>query len=471
MDEFNRGLDNEQVNSDVMGETTDIQENAESVAQETFETEPETVIDEPQTEPQPEQPAPPVEPVITPTWNPVSYTPVEPVKDYKPASKGLKVFSGIMALVILLTAATATGYFLGKNSNSVTGIGSKVEVELDSIPRDEDKYNASSVYTMVDESVVGINVYNSSGLASGASGVVYSEDGYIVTNDHIYSEIGAAKFRIYMSDGKEYDAVYVAGDSISDLAVLKITDKVKLKPAKFGDSSELICGDDVVAIGRPSDATAKSSITSGIVSLPRRRVKTTSNYTSSLIQTDSAINPGSSGGALVNMYGQVVGITSSKLAGVEYDSVGYAIPSVMVKRVVEQLIEEGKVVDRAKLGITYTEYSSLYAIIGGTDYVGLYIASVSKECDLHGIAGEGDIITHINGIEITNDDVVLDIIEESKAGDTITLTIVGKNGIPTDYSVELKVNIGESSYSTVENKPETESQPSQGGTFDFPDGE
>ncbi len=468
MDDINKEFENEQIeqNSIETAEENNAQPVEGDAQQETVKSE------EPENSTEYAVASEEKVPDSTPNWSPINYTPAAPVADYRPASKGLRIFATIMVMVILLTAASAAGYFLGKNSNNLTGIGTKVEVELDSIPRDGDKYNASSVYSMVDESVVGLQVYNMSGLATGASGVVYSSDGYIITNDHIYAEIGAAKFRVYTSDGKEYDAVYVAGDSISDIAVLKITDNAKLKPATFGNSDELICGDDVVAIGRPSDATDSSSITSGIVSLPKKRVKTTTNYSSTLIQTDSAVNPGSSGGALVNMYGQVVGIVSSKLAGVQYDTVGFAVPSTTVKRVVEQLIEHGKVIDRAKLGITYTEYTSLHAIVGNTENVGLLIASVSKECDLFGEAEAGDLITHINDIEITKDDIVLDLIENSKAGDTVVLTILDKDGVATDHKVVLKANIGESSYSDVENKPDTDSSSEGNGeTFDFPDGE
>ncbi|MBP3705971.1 MAG: hypothetical protein J6J13_01810, partial [Clostridia bacterium] len=166
----------------------------------------------------------------------------------------------------------------------------------------------------------------------------------------------------------------------------------------------------------------------------------------SLIQTDSAINPGSSGGALINMYGQIIGITASKLAGVQYDAVGFAIPTTTVKRVVEQLIKHSKVIDRAKLGITYKEVNSVTAQIENFSNIGLYIDSVAEDSDIYGKAHKNDLITHINGILITNDDIVLDIIEESYAGDIVKLTIVSSNGITNTYEVTLKANIGQSSY-------------------------
>ena len=211
-----------------------------------------------------------------------------------------------------------------------------------------------------------------------------------------------------------------------------------------------------------------------MVSLTSRRVKTTSNYSARLIQTDSAINPGSSGGALVNMYGQVVGITSSKLAGVQYDAVGFAIPTTTLKRGVEQLISEGKVVDRAKLGITYTEVNSVTAEINDVAAVGLKVVSVGEDSDIYGKVSEGDIITHINGIEITNDDIILNVIDDCKAGDTVSLTVLLSNGNTVDFNVKLKANTSDSSYSaTIDGAQNDSSKPesSSGGTFDFPFGD
>lgn len=410
----------------------------------------------------------------SPVWNKVNYTPATPIENYKPMSKGLKVFCVVIAAVVAITGACTAGYFWGRGSVTNNYIGADVDVDLAAKPKDTDQNTPEQIYEQVNKSIVGIRVYNEAGNASDASGVIYTQDGYIITNDHIYSEIGAPKFKVFMYDGTEYDATYVAGDSVSDLAVLKI-DADNLQAAEFGNSNELVNGESVVAIGRPNDATDYSSITGGMISLTKRRVKTTSNYTARLIQTDSAINPGSSGGALVNMYGQVVGITSSKLAGVEYDAVGFAIPTTTMKRVAEQLISDGKVTDRAKLGITYTEINSVTAEIKNYETVGLLVVSVSEDSDIYGKVGEGDIITHVNGIEITNDDIILDVIEDSKAGDKISLTVLLSGGSEVDFDVKLKANTSDSSYSaTITNERDdsmTESGGSSGGAFNFPYGE
>ncbi len=403
-------------------------------------------------------------------FNPINYTPVTELKEYKPLSKGFKLFCLIMAAVILLSGTCLTGYFIGKNSISGSSFGQKIELNLAPKPQDTDAMSAAQIYNKVNPCIVGIVVYNKSGAASQASGVIYTEEGYIITNDHIYSEVSAPKFKIYTYDGKEYDAEYIAGDKVSDLAVLKVENE-KFTPAEFGNSDQLICGEDVVAIGRPNDAKRSSSITMGIISATDRRVSTTTNYSSRLIQTDSAINPGSSGGALVNVYGQVIGITSSKLASTEYDAVGYAIPTTIMKRIVTELIEKGKVVSRAKLGITYTAIDSVTAEINNYKTTGLYVASVAEDSDLYTKVTEGDIITQINGIDVTSDSVVLDIIEQSRAGDKITVTVITKSGATKTLEAVLRANVSESSYTEIEKPDQSKPDTNNGGAFNFPFGE
>lgn len=405
-----------------------------------------------------------------PVYNPVNYTEPQVINDYKPMKKGLRVFALILAFIIFLTGGCLTGYFIGKsrsNGNYIYKNDKKPAVNLEARPANTDEMTAAQVYEKVNKSVVGILIYNNEGKMSQASGIVFSKDGYIVTNDHIYSEVPSAKFKIYTHDKKEYDAVFVAGDVISDLAVLKI-ESGEFEPAVFGDSEELYYGQNVVAIGRPSDALDASSITDGIISAVNRRISVTSSYNSRLIQTSCAINPGSSGGALVNMYGQVVGVTSSKLVSTAYDNVGYAIPTTIMKRIVDELIAEGKVVSRAKLGITYTMIDSVTAQITNQKSIGMKIASVAEDSGLYGKAEENDIITHINGQKITDDLIVLDIIEEASAGDTITVTIITTKGEEKTVDAVLKANIGESSYKKSAIKEESSQG---GGIFDFPEGE
>lgn len=343
--------------------------------------------------------------------------------DKDSSSAGIKVFFAMLAVVVMLVAAVAVGYIFGKSdyytdnkSNSATSFHSKSEAELaDSI----------TVYNNLSPSVVNIYIYNDKSVAS-ASGVVYTADGYIVTNDHIYSEIASPKFLVVFSDGTEYDAEFVAGDTRSDLAVLKINGE-NLKPAVFGDYSELVTGEQVVAIGYPSGAGVEAIFTSGTISSKGIRVRGASSFSTKMIQTDTPINPGNSGGALVNMYSQVVGITSAKLTGTQYDSVGYAIPSYTVVKVIDSLIKNGYVEGRGKLGITYTEINSVSSRVEGLP-TGLQIQEVTSNSDLYGKGlKKGHIITHINDIEITRADIALDIIDSTAPGESMSFTVYDPN--------------------------------------------
>lgn len=405
--------------------------------------------------------------------NPIRYSTVSPMTDTSKEKKGLKLFCILMALVIVLTGGCLAGYFVGKDSKSGADLYSKVDVDLAAKPKDTDQSTAGEIYEKTAPSIVGIRVYNEKGQSGEASGVIYTKEGYVITNDHIYSEIGAPIFRVYTHDGKEYEAEYIGGDIVSDLAVLKIKNPKDLVPAELGQSEEIFCGEQVVAISRNGGAASSSNITQGIISLTKRRVSNASNYSLNLIQTDTALNPGSSGGALVNMYSQIVGITVSKLSGVEYDRIGFAIPTTTVKWVVEQIIEHGKVSDRAKLGITYNMVDSVVADVNGFDAVGLYIGTVSEDSDLYGKVSEGDIITHINDIEIKNDDIVLDVIEKSRAGDVIKINVYTTKGKTVQYNVKLMTNMGTSSYSEeiVIEEDKNSSESYNDGTFDFPFGE
>ena len=385
----------------------------------------------------------------------------------KSSRKGMRVFIVALCIIVALSIAITGGYIAGRYSvRSSNNDGTLIELFSKS---DAEKYSAESIYKKVNKSVVGIVVYNSEGIKGYASGVIYSEDGHIVSNDHIYEGVPDARFKIYTYDGKVYNGNYLAGDTRSDLSVIKVNSS-GFFPATFGDSAEITCGEQVLAIGRPSDATSASSITSGIVSYVNRRVRNATNYSSKLIQTDSAINPGSSGGALVNMYGQVIGITSSKLVGEDYEAVGYAIPSATVKEIVESLIKNGKVVGRSRLGVSYQEVDSVTAEIGGSKIFGLKIAEVSKDSDLYGKVKEGDIITHVNGKAILYDDIILDIIENNMPGTEITLTVVNSSQKNITLKCKLLTYEGESSYKTTPNALTPDGDSSSGGTFDFPYG-
>ena len=385
------------------------------------------------------------------------------------ASKGLKVFVFALIAVLLLASCTACGYFLGLYNKSAKSADADKELILQSKPGDMETSTAAQIYSDISESVVGILIYNDSGLAGQASGVVYSENGYIITNDHIYDSIPSAKFKIFTFDGSSYDAHYVAGDTRSDIAVLKVNGDEEFKVPKFGDSDEIISGEVVCAIGCPNGYNSRSTVTLGIVSTPKVRHSITSSYSANFIQTDTAINPGSSGGALVNMYGQIIGITSSKISATDYEGVGFAIPSQTVKSVVESLIEYGKVKNRAKLGISYRFYDETMAELQNIAASGLKIEEISEESDLYGKLEVGNIITCVNGTPITRDAVILDILEKCSPDDKLSLTVLTEKGTVT-IQVGLLVDEGSSSYEEVESSDNNKDDSSDNGEFDWPEG-
>ena len=389
-------------------------------------------------------------------------------KTKKNGGRGVRAFCLILVAVILLSCFSYGGYYIGKNGlNKNNKVNSTVDLNLEKKPQDSSSLSPEQIYSKTASAIVGILIYNTNGDVSEASGVVYSEDGYIVTNDHIYSAIASAKFKIYMNDSNVYDAVYVAGDTRSDLAILKISQKVKLTKAVFGDSDTVVSGEKVCAIGYTNGYSSLSTITTGIVSTPKVRANISSSYSSNFIQTDTAINPGSSGGALMNEYGQIIGIVSSKISGVSYEGVGFAIPSKTVKKITESLIENGNVKDRAKLGISYNFYNEAMAELAKLSSSGLLIQEVSEDSDLYNKVEKGDFITRVNDIEINDDAVILDLLEEYKPNDKILLTIVKKSGETATYSVKLLSDEGTSSYiNDYTSKPDQESNKD----FNFPEG-
>jgi serine protease Do len=378
------------------------------------------------------------------------------VKDEKKdSSTGIKVFFAMLAVVVMLVAAVAVGYVFGKsdyyinNHQSSTPFQNKADAEAtDSI----------TVYNNVSPSVVNIFIYNEKGAAT-ASGVVYTSDGYIVTNDHIYSEISSPRFLVVFSDGKEYEAEFIAGDARSDVAVLK-ADTTELTPAEFGDSNSLVVGERSLVIGFSAKEHEKAILTSGVISsVSRRVVGSLSSYSSSLIQTDSAVNLGSSGGALANEYGQVIGIISSKYIGEEVDSVGFAIHSNTALNNANPLIRHGYVKGRAKLGISYTEQSEAMTNMDPSITMGLKIAAISEDSPFAALNVEvGDVITAINDEPIVNSSVILDVVDKKRAGDTILVTVKrAKTATIGIFTITLAEDKGGSSYQlAVTGNPSTE---------------
>lgn len=315
-------------------------------------------------------------------------------------------------------------------------------------------------------SVVGITVtYQISSIFGGSSkgeatgsGIIITDDGYIVTNNHVISsesksyytiqEATGIKVNLY-GDDTSYDATVVGTDSYTDLAVLKI-EKTGLTPATLGDSSNVQIGEFVMAIGNPLGMDY--SVTTGVVSAVNREVES-ENSVYYAIQTDAAINSGNSGGALVNSNGEVIGINTLKLAGTGIEGVGFAIPISSTTSIINQLIEN-KSVKRPYIGISGSSVSDTdvqrYNIPKG-----IYVEEVEKDspAEKAGLQ-KSDIITKIEGKEVTSVNELNRIKYNYNIGDTVTLTIIRNNA-------EMEVQI------TLVETPEQPKEEKSANNFNF----
>lgn len=302
-------------------------------------------------------------------------------------------------------------------------------MKLESNPKDaktNGSYTAAKASEKVSDSVVGILCYSddvpdqadTTTASSQGSGIIFSQDGYVITNAHVIGNSKTAyAIRVVTSDGKVYKAGVVGYDSRTDIAVLKMDDAKGLTPATFGDSSQLEVGQDIIVVGNPGGLDYQNTTTKGVISALDRKLSTSS--LTKYIQTDAAINPGNSGGPLVNYYGQVVGITTSKIVSETYEGMGFAIPSQTVKNIVDTLVKNGYVEGRVKIGISgiavTSDQASNYNIPQG-----IYVQSIVSggPCDGTSLK-EGDIITEVDGETITSFADVYAILETHKPGDKI----------------------------------------------------
>lgn len=265
------------------------------------------------------------------------------------------------------------------------------------------------------------------------SGVIFRKDGYIVTNNHVVD--GAKQLIVSLPSGKTLKAKLVGTDAVTDLAVVKV-DADDLPVAAFGDSDKIVVGEPAVAIGNPMGLEFQGSVTSGVISALNRTLKI-SDESLKLIQTDAAISPGNSGGALVNADGQVIGINSAKVAGNGAEGMGFAIPINTVRAVVDQIMAKGYVA-RPFIGVSVfdPETAGRYGYELNIDK-GVYVFRV----DLNGPAGKaglerGDIILKLDGEEVNSVRTLRAKIGAHKIGDTVKLTI-DRDGSQQEVDVTL----------------------------------
>ena len=277
-------------------------------------------------------------------------------------------------------------------------------------------------------------------MESTGSGVITTDDGYIVTNNHVVSD--AQSVEVVLEDGRTYTAQVIGTDPSTDLALLKI-DEQNLPVVPFGNSDALRVGEWVLAVGNPFNLT--STVTAGIVSAKARNINILKDRLAieSFIQTDAAVNPGNSGGALVNARGELVGINTAIASTTgAYAGYSFAVPVEIVKKVIDDLMNHG-IVQRAFLGADMVELNGDVAKrIGISETHGVYIKSVTEggSAALAGLT-KGDIILGIDGKELRNSAELTEYLGRHRPGDKVTLGIE-RNGRQLAVPVELRNSKG-----------------------------
>ena len=395
----------------------------------------------------------------------------------KKHSRGLALgLCGVAAACLLFAGGAVVGNMaFGGYANSDSGTSASTSdsaptLQINSKPESDssnssDNYDTADgmagedIYKKVNPSVVSVISTTSEGTGSG-SGVIMSKDGYIITNNHVVD--GAQSVSVQLSDGTSLDAEIIGTDEQTDLAVIKVTPTSDLTAAEFGDSDELEPGEYAYAIGSPGGVQFANTITGGRISAINRDL-TVNDRVMTLIQTDASINNGNSGGALINKYGQVVGITSAKLSGNAFGSatvegMGFAIPINTAKDIVDELIQNGYVSGRPSIGITGQNVESADGKVSG---VQVYSIDSRAKAASEGLQ-VGDVITAVDGTPTPDMDKVNELKQDKKAGDKLTLSVYR---ISTGKTLNITITLTDS-HDLEGNDPNAQTQQSQSSQND-----
>lgn len=395
----------------------------------------------------------------------------------KKHSRGLALgLCGVAAACLLFAGGAVVGNMaFGGNANNDSGTSASTSdsaptLQINSKPESDssnssDNYDTADgmagedIYKKVNPSVVSVISTTAEGTGSG-SGVIMSKDGYIITNNHVVD--GAQSVSVQLSDGTSLDAEIIGTDEQTDLAVIKVTPTSDLTAAEFGDSDELEPGEYAYAIGSPGGVQFANTITGGRISAINRDL-TVNDRVMTLIQTDASINNGNSGGALINKYGQVVGITSAKLSGNAFGSatvegMGFAIPINTAKDIVDELIQNGYVSGRPSIGITGQNVESADGKVSG---VQVYSIDSRAKAASEGLQ-VGDVITAVDGTPTADMDKVNELKQDKKAGDKLTLSVYR---ISTGKTLNITITLTDS-HDLEGNDPNAQTQQSQSSQSD-----
>ena len=420
---------------------------------------------------------------------------VDPVPNtpFQSGSRPPKKKSGAAKVVALVLACTIAGGGAGVGGaylyNQLSGSGNTTTIYEEDRPKVQTVLNTNNGQPMTPEQLYAANLASCVGItvnttvnifgqtstsAASGSGFVLSQDGYIATNYHVIESAAkdeSVTIQVSFADGKKYDAKLIGGEKDNDVAVLKI-EASGLTPATLGDSSKLVVGESVYAIGNPLGELTYS-LTDGLVSALDRLITTGENgdtTTLNVLQTNCAINPGNSGGPLFDSYGNVIGITTAKYtqssSGVSAEGLGFALPINDVKNILADLISHGYVTGKPYMGVQVMDVSSeaqRYGITAGAAVSYVAEGSCAQKAGLQA----NDIITAIDDTAIDSSSALTAALSTGyKAGDTASLTV-----IRNQQEVKLSITFDEKNAQTEannqiqQNSQQQQQQPSQGGGY------
>ena len=391
----------------------------------------------------------------------------KPKKQRKPISRGGIAIALAVTMVFSCGLGFGGGYFANKVNTSTSGSlnitktsnsGTTTTASITSKANSTSeivKKTADSVVEISTESVVTGSFAQQYVQQGAGSGVIISQDGYILTNNHVIN--GANSVKVRLRDGTEYDATIIGSDSDNDIALLKVN-ATGLSPATFGDSNSLAVGDYVVAIGNPLGELG-GTVTDGIISALARKV-TIEDTQMTLLQTNAQVNPGNSGGGLFNANGELVGIVNAKQSATEVEGIAFAIPINNVLDILSDLKEYGYVTGKVDLGIDFTDITSdETAFYYGVNQTGCYVLSVDSgsNADKAGVT-RGDLVTKVNDTDVSSSSDITTALEKAEVGDTVTFT-VSRRGTSKTISFVLEEYIPAVSNSQITNGSQKSTTP------------
>lgn len=391
----------------------------------------------------------------------------KPKKQRKPISRGGIAIALAVTMVFSCGLGFGGGYFANKVNTSTSGSlnitktsnsGTTTTASSTSTANSTSeivKKTADSVVEISTESVVTGSFAQQYVQQGAGSGVIISQDGYILTNNHVIN--GANSVKVRLRDSTEYDATIIGSDSDNDIALLKVS-ATGLSPATFGDSNSLAVGDYVVAIGNPLGELG-GTVTDGIISALARKV-TIEDTQMTLLQTNAQVNPGNSGGGLFNANGELVGIVNAKQSATEVEGIAFAIPINNVLDILSDLKEYGYVTGKVDLGIDFTDITSdETAFYYGVNQTGCYVLSVDSgsNAEKAGVT-RGDLVTKVNDTDVSSSSDITTALEKAEVGDTVTFT-VSRRGTSKTISFVLEEYIPAVSNSQITNGSQKSTTP------------